>query len=94
MLSLSGANSDRSMEDAIAAYIIQEIVAGKGPLKLEADTPLLASEILDSLSLLKLVLFLEKQYGIAIGGMELVPENFETIGAICKFVRSRLKTKG
>ena len=82
------------MEEAIAAYITQEIVAGKGPARLEIDTPLLASEVLDSLSLLRLVLFLEEQYGITIGGVELVPENFATIGAICKFVRSRLKTEG
>lgn len=78
----------------ISAYISRELVSEPQSITLENDTPLLESGILDSLSLLKLVLFLEKQFGIAVGGKELVPENFATIDAICRFIKSKTSTEG
>jgi acyl carrier protein len=81
------------MESVISVYISRELVSEPQSITLENDTPLLESRILDSLSLLKLVLFLEKQFGIVVGGQELVPENFATINAICRFVNSKKATE-
>ena len=73
----------QSLESKIAKYISEELVSDTGGVAIESDTPLLEPHIIDSLSLLKLVLFLEKQFGIAVGQDELVPENFTTIRTIC-----------
>jgi acyl carrier protein len=82
------------MESVISAYISRELMSEPQSVTLENGTPLLESGIIDSLSLLKLVLFIEKQFGIAVGGKELVPENFATIDAICRFIRSKMSTEG
>jgi acyl carrier protein len=89
---LTDASSGAEIESVISDYIRRELSKEPRLVTLERDTPLLESGIIDSLSLLKLVLFLEKQFGIAVKGQELVPENFATVDAICGFVKSKMAT--
>lgn len=79
------------MESVINNYISHELVSNPGVLPLQHDSSLLASGILDSLAVLKLVLFLEEEYGIVMDAEDVLPENFETIDAICARLRSRLQ---
>ena len=74
------------MESVINDYISRELVSKPELLPLKNDTPLLETGILDSLSVLKLVLFLEQQFGIVVAPEELIPENFETVEAICTYL--------
>ena len=71
------------------SYITTELVTKSELLPLKNETRLIESGILDSLSLLKLVLFIEKKFGLKVEPDELVPENFETIGTICTFISRR-----
>jgi acyl carrier protein len=77
------------MESMINAYISRELVTKPELLPLRNDSPLLAYGVLDSLSVLKLVLFLEEQFGIAVAPGDLVSEHFETVDAICAYVRAQ-----
>lgn len=77
------------MESVVRDYISCEFVSRSEWLPLKNDTPLLASGILDSLALLNLMVFLEKEFNISVDEFELIPENFNTIQAICTYVRSR-----
>jgi len=76
------------MESLINAHITRAVLS-KPDFSLKHDTPLFESQILDSLSLLKLVLFLEKEFGVVVPAEELVPENFKTIDAMCAYIRSK-----
>ncbi len=82
------------MESVINDYIASELVYRPELLPLENDTPLLESGILDSLSVLKLTLFLEEQFGVEVAPDELIPENFDTVVAICKYIRTRRQVQG
>jgi acyl carrier protein len=73
----------------IREYISRNLVRDQSLLPLEDATPLLESGILDSLSLLRLVLFIEEQFGIAVAGLDVVPEHFASVEAICAYLRSR-----
>lgn len=77
------------METVINDYISQELVRDKELLPLTDETPLLESGILDSLSLLQLVVFLEERFGITVGDADLLPQNFETVKTICLYLRTR-----
>lgn len=77
------------MESIINDYICRELVSRPEQLPLQNDTQLLESAILDSLSLLKLVLFLEEQFGVVVAPEDLIPENFETVNAICNYLRTQ-----
>ena len=77
------------METVINDYISQELVRDAELLPLADDTSLLDSGILDSLSLLQLVVFLEERFGITVGDADLLPENFASVKTICAYLRAR-----
>ena len=47
---------------------------------------LLEHGVIDSLTMMELIGFLERTYGIQVTDDELIPENFETLSAIAGFV--------
>ena len=77
------------METVINDYISREFIRDPALLPLADDTSLLDSGILDSLSLLRLVVFLEERFGITMGDADLLPENFASVNAICAYLRAR-----
>ena len=77
------------METIINDYISRELVPDAALLPLANDTSLLESGILDSLSLLRLVVFLEERFGITMGDADLLPENFDSVNTICAYLRMR-----
>lgn len=77
------------MESMIKDYISRELVGRPELLPLQNDTPLLETGILDSLALLRLLVFLEDNFGAQVDDFDLIPENFNTIDAICNYVRSQ-----
>ena len=76
-------------ETVINDYISRELVPDAALLPLANDTPLLESGILDSLGLLRIVVFVEERFGITMGDEDLLPENFASVDAICAYLRSR-----
>ena len=82
------------MELVVNEYISRELASDPALLPLRHDTHLLEPGLLDSLSVLKLVLFLEQRFGIVVDPEDVIPENFATVDAICAYVRARQRAKG
>jgi acyl carrier protein len=70
-------------------YISRELVQDATLLPLGNATSLLETGVLDSLSLLRLVLFVQQRFGIVVDDVDLVPEHFASVDAICAYLRSR-----
>ncbi len=77
------------LESVINDYISQEFVQDPALLPLANATPLLETGVLDSLSLLRLVLFVQERFGIVVDDVDLVPEHFASVDTICAYLRSR-----
>jgi acyl carrier protein len=77
------------MEAVINDYISREFVQDASMLPLGNATSLLETGILDSLGLLRLVVFIQERFGIMVDDVDLVPENFDSVDAICDYLRSR-----
>jgi len=77
------------VETVINDYISRELVRDPALLPLADDTSLLESGILDSLSVLRLIVFLEERFQIPVGDRDLLPENFASVNAICCYLRAR-----
>lgn len=73
----------------IKSFILKEFLPGEDPDALEDTTPLMSSGILDSLATLKLITFLEEEFGVKIEAHEADEEHFETIQDICQLVESK-----
>lgn len=82
------------MEALINEYISRELVSKPELLPLKNESPLLETGVLDSLSVLKLVLFMEEQFGVVVNAEDLVAEHFETVNAICAYLRSLQQVQG
>ena len=77
------------METIINDYISAELVQDASLLPLGNATSLLETGIIDSLSLLRLVVFIQERFGTTVDDVDLVPENFDSVDAICAYLRSR-----
>jgi len=93
-LGTNGPRADASMEGArvetiINDYISSELVRDPALLPLANETSLLESGILDSLSFLRLMVFLEERFGIMMGDADLLRENFASVNTICAYLRAR-----
>ena len=77
------------MEAVINDYISRELVQDATLLPLGNATSLLETGVLDSLSLLRLVVFIQERFGITVDDVDLVPEHFDSVEAICAYLRSR-----
>jgi acyl carrier protein len=79
---------DQIKED-IREYIVSEFLPGEKPSSLKDDTELRATGILDSVSTLKLVRFIEEHCGIEVEAYEASTDNFESLNTIAAFIRSK-----
>ncbi len=77
----------------IENFLLAEFGADLGRRPLDPDEDLLAQRIIDSLGLLKLVVFLEEAHGIKVNDEDVVPENFQSLNSIVKFVEEKMRNK-
>lgn len=73
-----------SFTAALATYIQENLAAGT-PIR--EDTPLIDGGILDSMSLMDVVMFVEQRTGVQVPDDEVVPENFQTVASIARMVQ-------
>jgi len=78
------------MRTVIAKFIADELLPGKGIDEVGFDESLIDSGILDSLALVRLITFVEDRFAITVRDDDVVPENFQTIGAIEAYIRKKL----
>jgi acyl carrier protein len=87
------------MTGAVAVDVrIRTFILERFPLarkhNLKNSDALLESGILDSLGILDVVGFLEREFGIHIADDELLPENFKDVDSICAYVSRKEQRAG
>ncbi len=75
------------MKDKITAYI-QGMLAGES-VDIKEDDDLLSTGLLDSISVMKLIAFLEEEFDVEVPADEMVIENFISVSAISDFLNSK-----
>jgi acyl carrier protein len=70
-------------------YILNEFLPGESPEELTGDTPLITGGVLDSISTLKLVAFLEDHFGITVEAHEAGVENLDSVDLISRLVEEK-----
>lgn len=79
--------------ESIEKFILTEIAVEPNKKKLDPNEDLLEQGIIDSLGIMKLILFMEETYGIAVADEEIVPENFQTVNMMVRFVEQKIQNK-
>lgn len=70
----------------IMDWVTKNCLKDKPGLVLKPDTSFLANNILDSLSFLHLVTFLDQQYGVKIDEDDMTPDNFQNAETVSSLV--------
>jgi acyl carrier protein len=82
-----------NVNSTVKDFVLREFLPGEDPAELQDDTPLITGGILDSIATLKLVAFLEEQFGIAIAAHEADVDHLNTLGDIARLVQEKRGTK-
>ena len=77
-----------SIEQTLRRHIRQSL-PGAAEIPLADEQSLIDSGILDSIGVLSLVIWLEKEFEIFVEDHEVIPENIDGIGALVRFVESK-----
>jgi acyl carrier protein len=81
------------VKDVILEYIKNEYLDEEEAedMKLDENTPLISSGIVDSFSMVSLKRFLEKRYGVSLPDDEATPQAFDTVNNIIALVNKHKK---
>ena len=82
-------NSRESIAAQLRTWICTESLADRPDLELAEDTELLRSGYIDSLDTMRLVVFIERSFGIQIPDEVIVPTSFRSINAMVDLVTSQ-----
>ncbi|MDH3732217.1 MAG: acyl carrier protein [Gemmatimonadota bacterium] len=77
------------IQSTVKSYVLEEFLPGESPDAMDNSTPLISSGILDSLSTIKLVSFLEEQFNVQFEAHEISRENLDTLDLIAATVESK-----
>lgn len=72
--------------DNVRNFILTNYLPGESPDNVPDDMPLRSSGILDSLAILAVITFIEKEYGIEVEAHETDVDNFDRLKDIAAFV--------
>lgn len=75
------------MKDKIKDFIISTFMYGEGSLK--DDEPLFDSGIIDSLGLIKLLSFIEKEFDIQVDMSDITMDNFASVNNIAATINKK-----
>ena len=78
------------LEQEIRQHIVNEYLKGKEPDGFDNDYNLIDGGILDSLTIINLVNYLERTYTIQFGENEIVPEHLSSVMTLGNFVGRKL----
>ncbi len=70
----------------IRRFIAQQLLFSDDRFDYEDDASFLENGIIDSVGVLELILFLEQTFGITIGGQDMVPDNFDSVNNLARYV--------
>ncbi len=83
--------SSMNVRAKVEDYILQELLPGsQGQLNLEEES-LLNSGLLDSIAVLRLIVFLEETFGVSIESHEVGVEHFDSLSGIVGLVESKVR---
>jgi acyl carrier protein len=77
------------IKQAVRSYILDQFLPGEDPSELTDATPLITGGILDSISTLKLVVYLEERFGVIVEAHEAGVDHLDSVGEIARLIERK-----
>ena len=81
------------IEDQIREFIAANILFSEEGFPYDDEASFLENSLINSTSVLEIVMFIEDTFSISIADSEVVPENFDSISKLASFVRRKLESQ-
>ena len=82
--------SQNDIQEIVKNFILQEFLPGEDPAELTDSVELMTAGILDSISVMQLVSFMEEKFNVGFAAHELGVDYMNTLPDIAKLVASKL----
>ena len=79
------------LKDRIKHFIMTEVAPEAGLEDIRDDDALIDSGVIDSLGVLRIMAFLDEEFGVDLGSGEIRMENFKDLRTICRVVEEQAK---
>ena len=79
------------VESQIHRYILENFLFTNEDGRLRDDTSFLEEGIVDSTGVLELVMFVEETFGVTVEDSEILPENFDSVERLARYVRMKME---
>jgi methoxymalonate biosynthesis acyl carrier protein len=86
--------TDMDVSETVRQFIFRDILQGDDSIHLTSDTSLEALGILDSLTVLKLVSFLEDEFNLGLESADIEMEGFSSLANIERLVHRKIALRG
>ncbi len=73
----------------ISAFIVEQLLDGETEIDVEHEENLLMTGVIDSLGVMRLVAWLELEFGLAIAPEDVTLENFMNVQAMSAYLSSK-----
>ncbi|MCH7975015.1 MAG: acyl carrier protein [Bacteroidetes bacterium] len=81
--------SATDIKASVKEYILTKFLPGENPDMLEDSTPLITGGVLDSISTVELVSFLEEQFGVEFEAHEMSADYLDTLDVIATTIQAK-----
>ena len=89
---MSQASASRDeIRSAVREYILAEFLPGEDPAALTDSTPLITGGILDSISSVRLISYLEERFGVRFEAREITVDYLDTTDLIVATIQRKLE---
>lgn len=78
-----------NIKTQIKQYLAQDILFSDRGFGYDDDASFLEQGILDSIGFMELVGYVEKAFGIKVGPEEVVPENFDSVNKLARYISTK-----
>lgn len=82
-----------NIKEEIKKFIIDNYLKATKDARLSDDDSFLEEGIIDSIGVIELTNFIQRRYGIKIEVTEIIPENFDTLNNLQRYITKKLKEK-
>ncbi|CAL7959608.1 Acyl carrier protein [Gammaproteobacteria bacterium] len=82
----------QKIKSEIRSYILENFLFGYRENELLDNTSFLEIGVLDSMGIMELVAYLQREYGISVSDEEIIPENLGSVDCVTKFLLKKCST--
>jgi len=86
---MTNASQAQPIENAIREFIAANLLYSAEGFTYADDVSFMQEGIIDSLGVVELVAFVQKQFGVIADQQEVAPDNFDSVAKLAAFVRRK-----